>query len=458
MSCWSIDIDAIQTTWLDRNKNLQNGYFKLFPMNTSGNALSVDPGVFMQIATGKQSEINIDDPTDEQEVMKALYNMLEDPGEDKELVKTILLDIAKSVTDNTRSDLRISLRTKGNTELGKVAGFLASLAGGDDELTALIENALEEIEGQAHIVERMVYDLFPLEEVGGQSPLYYVVPSNLSGLFKKDLRLVLSEPKLRANYFLPLLEFYCCMGILQTCTMLKSLARNQYPTPEPIYFALDFESTTHRRACYTKGYRAIEPALREAFVHAVTLEALNTNKLEDKYDYVGLRLIAEKGDDENRRMARIVRELSDRYRAHFQSETVEVDPIGSEPRSAIDEIEYLYSNIHAVLHTGNRDGVRKKYMESFVRFCQGKRSFIKVRGNSGRMFNITEEVLLLLTIISIGGDQDKVSRTDLFRSFEQRGVYLDEPSKDAAISFFEARNMIEKKSDSGEAQYVRRIL
>lgn len=51
-----------------------------------------------------------------------------------------------------------------------------------------------------------------------------------------------------------------------------------------------------------------------------------------------------------------------------------------------------------------------------------------------------------------------MSLNEVFRQFEMRGIYLDQPSKDEVVQFYTKLNLIEKKSDSGDAQYVRRIL
>ena len=47
---------------------------------------------------------------------------------------------------------------------------------------------------------------------------------------------------------------------------------------------------------------------------------------------------------------------------------------------------------------------------------------------------------------------------DVFSEFELRGVFLDNHSKSEVMRYYEKLNLIEKKSDSGDAQYVKRIL
>ena len=46
----------------------------------------------------------------------------------------------------------------------------------------------------------------------------------------------------------------------------------------------------------------------------------------------------------------------------------------------------------------------------------------------------------------------------LIKELERRGVYLDKDSRNRLIDFYQRLNVLEKKSDSGDALYVRSIL
>ena len=73
------------------------------------------------------------------------------------------------------------------------------------------------------------------------------------------------------------------------------------------------------------------------------------------------------------------------------------------------------------------------------------------------MLTLTEEMLLFLTKISIK-NHDRLRLKDVFEEFRLRGIYLDDTSKDEITAYYEKLNLIEKKSDSGDAKYVKRIL
>ena len=65
--------------------------------------------------------------------------------------------------------------------------------------------------------------------------------------------------------------------------------------------------------------------------------------------------------------------------------------------------------------------------------------------------------IIFLTKISLR-NEEKIRLNDLYKEYEFRGIYLDNSSKEYLQEFFTKLNLIDKKSDSGDAQYVKRIL
>lgn len=72
------------------------------------------------------------------------------------------------------------------------------------------------------------------------------------------------------------------------------------------------------------------------------------------------------------------------------------------------------------------------------------------------MLNMTQEMLLMITAICI--KEDKITLKDLFKEYERRGLFLDSYSQVEVIDLLGKLNLIDKKSDSGDAQYVKSIL
>ena len=84
-------------------------------------------------------------------------------------------------------------------------------------------------------------------------------------------------------------------------------------------------------------------------------------------------------------------------------------------------------------------------------------NFLRRRGSLGYTLNMTQEQLLFITKLCIK-DKDKIKLKDLFEEYKKRGIYFDRDSQSKIVDLFEKLNIIEKKSDSGDAQYVKSIL
>ena len=67
--------------------------------------------------------------------------------------------------------------------------------------------------------------------------------------------------------------------------------------------------------------------------------------------------------------------------------------------------------------------------------------------------NMTEDDIILMTKICIN-DKKKLKLNILFEEFEKRGLFFDRDSSKKIIQLYEKLNFLEKKSDSGDAQYV----
>ena len=103
----------------------------------------------------------------------------------------------------------------------------------------------------------------------------------------------------------------------------------------------------------------------------------------------------------------------------------------------------------------DRKRANEAYVEKLTEFYKNR--WLKNRKKAGLVFNLTESDIIFLTKISIQ-NSDRIRLADLFTEYEKRGIYLDNISKGLLQQFFTRLNLLDKKSDSGDAQYVKRIL
>ena len=64
----------------------------------------------------------------------------------------------------------------------------------------------------------------------------------------------------------------------------------------------------------------------------------------------------------------------------------------------------------------------------------------------------------MFTRLILSENDGKIRLAKLFEEFEKRGLLFDRESRKHIVELFEKMNLLEKRSDSGDAQYVKYIL
>lgn len=115
----------------------------------------------------------------------------------------------------------------------------------------------------------------------------------------------------------------------------------------------------------------------------------------------------------------------------------------------------FFEDIALQFQKSTRERANEAYKKGFYLFC--KNNFLQNRKRNGLMLVLNEEQLVLFTKIIIGNKQ-KIRLNELFKEFARRGIGMDRQTQECVVEFYEKLNLIEKKSDSGDAQYVKGIL
>lgn len=225
----------------------------------------------------------------------------------------------------------------------------------------------------------------------------------------------------------------------------------------PLYFCLEWEKTSQSRQCFTEGWQQLQNSIDKIFAHAVTLEILNhTEPGAELVDYIDLKQIIDSDPALDSIISEQIDEVTKLYRENIR-DCAEMNEVkkGSTDHGATDaSVKFLFDSIKSQFENSVRVRAYDSYSSKFERYCH---KYLKSRGRSGLMLNLSEETLIFLTKLCIK-DQEQMRLKDVFGEMELRGVYLDNQSKEQAAIYYEKLNLIEKKSDSGDAKYVKRIL
>lgn len=433
--------------------------FKLFPFVTQPNSVPVEDlsqliGTFLcRIERKKPVGITVED------LVKNLKSETDiEIGQD-----AIFYETVKQLFFDTNEQLRpfnlqmLSHVPHKEVSEEKVAEFLVDVLGDKATLKSMVENAKAKELASSNVFERLVLKYLRSENDNkADDAFYFRVVYSLTSPFEDDFRYVLENQNRVREYLVSLLEFYFFSYTAQTCLQLDRFMEGERNQNIPLYFCLDWEKTSQSRQCFTDGWQRLQYSVEKMFAHVVTLEILNhTESNSQVVDYIALKELLNQDSTKENKVAEKIYELTKLYRQSITdcSEMQElIKDDDEDPVSA--SLKFLFDSIKSQFENTSRVRAYNSYANKFECFCH---KFLKSRGRSGLMLSLSEETLIFLTKISIK-DNEQMRLKDVFNEFEKRGVFLDDISKEQVADYYEKLNLIEKKSDSGDAKYVKRIL
>lgn len=310
-----------------------------------------------------------------------------------------------------------------------------------------------------NVMELLILNNLPqLDEDKNSKILYKNVCSNVSGLFKEDLDFILEDPELFTEEFENLLEYYYFFYVSQFVIKTSKFFDADRNSTEELYFNLDWETVSKSRISYELGWKMLESNLKMLFTHVNLLEMLNSNDNEKTYDYIDLNeMIINLSEEQKFNMLQNIKYIKNLYVNSVDD--VEWNQYTSLKKYKEDEIKQEIHDLFKRIDYQFIKSCRKKPYEGYRRWFEEycKFNFLRRRGSLGYTLNITKEMLLFITKLCIK-DREKIKLKDLFEEYKRRGIYFDRDSQSKIVDLFEKLNIIEKKSDSGDAQYVRTIL
>ena len=274
--------------------------------------------------------------------------------------------------------------------------------------------------------------------------------------FIKDFKFLISKEELYKDSLKRLLEYYYVFYVSQLIMKLDVFEKADLSKPDVLYYTLDWERTSKTRTAYQFGWEKIKNDLNSLFSHAVTLEMLNHHETEEQLNYIDLANIFAEGDGLEK--AKQVNSVINVYKNQID----DVNWNGFKVKDRESEVEG-FNSVYELFDTiryqfeqsKTRFRANEAYRNWFMRFVQ--KNFAKRRGQLGYNLNITEDDIILMTKICIN-DNEKLKLNKLFEEFELRGLFFDRDSKMKIVQLYEKLNLLEKKSDSGDAQYVKSVL
>lgn len=342
-----------------------------------------------------------------------------------------------------------------NKESDELAYFLYCVLGDSNKIDEIVNN--ENLK-KFNVIEEMIYNFAESNTDNGFdiSEPYVPIHTALRKVFLKDLKFMLETGMSSVEDLSDLFSLYYFQYYVQTSLVLDKFYEADPNKCEELFYALDWEKVSKHRKCCTSGWDKVKNNVSHGFAHKTTLGILNNNVENRRMNYLDFYELSKEGNFEDNKLSKEIRRAESIYTFYLgdykEFERVEEIPSKNKSEAAI---RHLFACVEAQFSGTTRWRARQSFNEKFTVFC--RKRWIKDRKKSGLVLNLTERDVIFLTKLAIGNN-DKIRLNDMFKEYQNRGVYLDDTSKNLLQEYFAKLNIIDKKSDSGDAQYVRRIL
>ena len=302
-----------------------------------------------------------------------------------------------------------------------------------------------------HIIINLILDKAPNLENFKTDVKYSSKLNYVNHLFDEDINFAIKNEKFFLENMDNIFAFYYFFYISQL--ILKISKGLKYDDDiEELIFLLDWENVSKNRKTLNRGYSFLKNECNGDYSKINLLSQLNMllgteNCLEKELSDFFYDLDFERQQNFLYYLKKWI--LDYRTLRDFE-ENFLFDDLPNDYEQLVD---ILYDSL-----SDEKKGVSFKSRSFFTLTLEefAKKYFLKRRGSYGYVLNINRDMLLMITALCV--KDKKIKLNQLFREYEKRGIFFDKYSKEEVVNFLTKLNLIDKKSDSGDAQYVKPVL
>ena len=289
---------------------------------------------------------------------------------------------------------------------------------------------------------------------------YYII-EYIRDSFNEDFMWLMSqEETVKVKYLHLFFYFYACYSVTQAIVNINSKSEDVTNSPKPFFFILANEKASINHDAITRGWTHIIPtkSLDRLYgklqaldiincilghnigFYSDVIQKLNETSFDDNKDHcvelIGLYQSEKRKVLEGRNSEK-----------HILDSFGEIDAKVNSYEDFYLKLEKLCIGLQSPSYTSR---MRKKVIDLIsVRFLQNRK-------RSGYVLTLDNEMLTFL--IALFTKSKKTKLEDMYKLFNGYGIYFNRGSRIAIEEYLLKLNLLDRKSDSGEAQYVTVIL
>lgn len=338
----------------------------------------------------------------------------------------------------------------------KLGNFLADLThlALDQEQIEKIKQIFKSDQNET-LLDKMVVNLLPQLTDKEHKVEYALYSSSPIKLLGEDFIYLAEHPQYFLKEINHLLKYYLHYVVSQTAIKINNFETSNWHQPSKLFYTIHHETTvTSRRKTMNSGMGLLTSASENLFVHELTMAQLSCNSnnpsLEEAkskimtYDEIHQYFISLNEDDQHQFLNDV----------DLQSERIlKYAGLENQVKNSQSFNEAVKQLFNTMKVTTPKEA-QSRYGDHVKNIA--KSHFTKRRGRLGYVLSLNQEMLILMCAVSC--KNDRITFVELLERLSQRGINFDNESTTALLLLLEKINVIDKKSDSGEAQYVKPIL
>lgn len=286
------------------------------------------------------------------------------------------------------------------------------------------------------------------------SEAYYTLPY-VKKSFNKDLKWIMSlDSSVIIRHIHLFLHFYICYELLQSIPKLTCQKRNTEKT-EHFYFLLQSEKASGSHDGVRNWKEKMPKGLLDKiFGHSQALDILNSvlGGSVGLYEEIMESLAQTPFEDNKEACETLLNIYQKEKRNVFSNRSSESGSIGeidttvSSYEEFVKKMEHLCVGLQSPSYVSR---MRKKIVDVLsIRFLQLRRgNYVLVLDNE-----------MLLFLIAMITKSERVKLEDMYKCFNKYGIVFNIGTRNAIEAYLLKLNLLDRKSDSGEAQYVKVVL
>lgn len=258
-------------------------------------------------------------------------------------------------------------------------------------------------------------------------------------LFQEDLSNLLKNKAYFMEHIDIFFSYYYFFYITQEIISFRSIDEVEGNTP--LYYAYEKEKISGTRKCVTEGFNLVNAASLSLIIMNYLHDYVNMLIPSDQYFYLP-EILCDNFYYHN--------DLKNNLNEFLKRYALKINKV----KQNSDELKFNIYQLQEWLKEEISNEINTRYLKSIEEIS--KQGFTKPRGRLGKILNFSDDLILLFIAVIVGKQRTLINI--VFEKLEDRGFYFDRITKREVVGMLERMDLLEKMSDSGDAQYVKPIL